>query len=75
MEAHYYEMGTALEKEITLQEKAGFFWMHGLVQLLDTYAQNRSGYQNLAAFMPVVTKYFLKVADEMKNGKFAFPEN
>jgi hypothetical protein len=58
---------SAAENEMAKQEKAGFFWMRGLVDSLGIYEKNRKTYKDLDAFMPELVEYFKKVAKEMKN--------
>lgn len=61
------EKDTAVaEREMVKQEKAGFFWIRGLVKELDRYESNRSTYANLESYMPELIKYFESVAREMK---------
>jgi hypothetical protein len=60
------DMSTA-ENEMAKQEKAGFFWMRGLIDQLSLYEKNRKTYKDLEAFMPELVEYFKKVASEMKN--------
>lgn len=50
------------EEAIVVQEKAGFFWMRGLVEHLDAYERDRSAYKTLDDYMPVLIRYFEKVA-------------
>ncbi|MBL8017397.1 MAG: DUF4932 domain-containing protein [Ignavibacteria bacterium] len=52
------------EKEILFQEEAGFYWMRDLVKLYDKYITNRSKYEDMASFMPVVVKFFRKLAEK-----------
>lgn len=50
------------EKEIQIQEEAGFYWMQDLVKLLDKYITNRSKYKDMDNFMPTLVKFFGKLA-------------
>jgi len=56
-----------VDAELTKQEKAGFFWMEGLVDGLEFYERNRNTYKDLEAYMPELMDYFKKVQTEMKN--------
>ncbi len=68
------EIKTTAEKEITIQEKAGFFWMKGLVALLDEYGISRSNYKTLEAYMQIIIEYFNSVAKQMQDGSYVLPD-
>jgi hypothetical protein len=55
------------DAELAKQEKAGFFWMKGLVDRLEFYEKNRNTYKDLEAYMPELIEYFRKVAKEIGN--------
>lgn len=61
MMAHKGE-GWDPEKEIASQEKAGFFWMRGLIEELDEYEANRAKYRNLEEYMPRLVAFFEETA-------------
>ncbi len=70
---HNSEIKTTAEKEISLQEKAGFFWIKGLVELLDEQMKNQTAGKNIKAIMPKIISFFNDVADKMKEGRFNYP--
>jgi hypothetical protein len=72
--AEHREIDTSREREIRAQERAGFFWMRGLVEQLDRYQQDRTRYPTLAAYMPELVRYFAGVAEAMEQGRFTFPD-
>ncbi|MFZ1529396.1 MAG: DUF4932 domain-containing protein [Ferruginibacter sp.] len=57
------------ENEIMTQEKAGFFWIKGLVNRLNRYENNRKGYKNMESLMPEIINFFKTTATEMQSEK------
>ncbi|MFN8572349.1 MAG: DUF4932 domain-containing protein [Gemmatimonadaceae bacterium] len=57
---YHAAMGGAANKdrEIAVQEGAGFLWMGGLVRALDRYARERARYPDLSAFAPELVRFF-----------------
>lgn len=55
-----------IEKDYEFQEKAGFFWMRDLVKEFDKYEASRDEYKNMEQFMPVIVKFFTRLAEEYK---------
>ncbi len=46
------------KQELEKQEKAGFFWMQGLVDELHKYKLNQTKYKNINEYMPLIIKWF-----------------
>ena len=63
----------AAKLELRAQERAGFFWISGLVDLLNSYRFQRQSYEDLSHFMPNIVQYFERTAREMNLGNFSFP--
>ena len=57
---------TTLEKEIALQEPAGFFWMRDLLVELNHYQANRKQYPSLEHLAPALIKFFERTASQLK---------
>jgi hypothetical protein len=53
------------ENAMIEQEKAGFFWIRGLVDKLGSYERSRDDYRDLSAFMPEVIQYFTAAAADL----------
>lgn len=71
--SHNKAIKISASEETAAQEKAGFFWIRGLVQLLDKYGNNKHVYKNVKALMPEIIDYFRNVAKAMNEGKYVFP--
>jgi hypothetical protein len=51
---------------IRQENSRSFFWMSGLVNLLETYRNSREQYPTFDSFLPRVTEYFNRVAPRMR---------
>jgi hypothetical protein len=58
-----------VENEITKQEKAGFFWIRGLVDKLGDYEERRDKYPDLRGYMPELILYFKESAVKISEKK------
>jgi len=60
-------LGPQAARDAVRKENAhSFFWMSGLVNLLDAYRKDRQRYPTLESFMPLVVNYFNETAPRMQ---------
>ena len=71
---HHPEL-ISLEKEITTQEKWGFYWMGEMVRLLEDYDKERNRYSDFYSIMPEVCRLLESVSGRMRDGKYVFPNH
>lgn len=56
--------GKAAKYQLISDFGRGFFWMKGLVETLGTYEKNRDKYPTLESYIPVLSDFYKKVAEE-----------
>lgn len=56
--------GKAVKCQLISDFGRGFFWMKGLVETLGTYEKNRDKYPTLESYIPVLSDFYKKVAEE-----------
>ncbi len=67
------DQSATLEREVALQEGAGFAWTRGLVREMERYQRERSRVGSFELFARDVTRYFAEVARRVKEGRYSFP--